>query len=134
MDSKNTIQTTIFSPTDDLSKIMKQSFEFWHKNYSNSLINYPLVWKKALESDPKIIKKIETWNKNSNQNSLLIVEQFFDMWSYVIRKSNYDIALKSIIEWKEFWNSTNYEQFRFCSEILQMIQVYWRDIQSKNIE
>jgi len=136
MDSKNkrTIQTTILSPNDNLSKIMKQSFEFWHENYSNSLINHPLVWKKALESDPKIIEKIETSDKNSNQNPTLIIEQFFEMWSYAIRKSNYDIALKSIIEWEEFWKNTSYDQFRFCGEILQMIQTYWKDIQSKNIE
>jgi len=136
MDSKNkrTIQTTILSPNDNLSKIMKQSFEFWHENYSNSLINYPLVWKKAIESDPKIIEKIETSDKNSNQNPTLIIEQFFEMWSYAIRKSNYDIALKSIIEWEEFWKNTSYDQFRFCGEILQMIQTYWKDIQSKNIE
>ena len=56
------------------------------------------------------------------------------MWSYAIRKSNFEIARKSIQEWEEFWKDATDEQFRVCSEILQMIEMYWKEIQSKNIE
>ena len=127
-------QTTILSANKDLLDIMKQSFKFWHENYANSLVNYSLVWKKALESDSEIVEKIETWKKKSNQNTRIIIEQFFEMWSYAIRKSNFEIARKSIQEWEEFWKNATGEQFRVCSEILQMIETYWKEIQNKNIE
>ena len=130
----NTSQTTILSANKDLLDIMKQSFKFWHENYTNSLVNYSLVWKKALESDSEIVEKIETWKKNSNQNTRIIIEQFFEMWSYAIRKSNFEIARKSIQEWEGFWKNATGEQFRVCSEILQMIETYWKEIQNKNIE
>ena len=130
----NTFQTTILSANKDLLDIMKQSFKFWHENYTDSLVNYSLVWKKALESDSEIVEKIETWKKNSNQNTRIIIEQFFEMWSYAIRKSNFEIARKSIQEWEGFWKNATDEQFRVCSEILQMIERYWKEIQSKNIE
>ena len=113
---------------------MKQSFKFWHENYIDSLVNYPLVWKKALESDSEIIKKIEALKKNSNQNTGIIMEQFFEMWSYAIRKSTFEQANKSIQGYEEFWKNTTDEQFMTCSEILQMIEEYWKKIQSKNIE
>jgi len=130
----NASQTTILSANKDLLDIMKQSFKFWHENYTNSLVNYSLVWKKALESDSEIVEKIETWKKNSNQNTRIIIEQFFEMWSYAIRKSDFEIARKSIQEWEGFWKNATGEQFRVCSEILQMIETYWKEIQNKNIE
>ena len=130
----NTSQTTILSANKDLLDIMKQSFKFWHENYTNSLVNYSLVWKKALESDSEIVEKIETWKKKSNQNTRIIIEQFFEMWSYAIRKSNFEIARKSIQEWEGFWKNATDEQFRVCSEILQMMEAYWKEIQNKNIE
>ena len=130
----NTSQTTILSANKDLLDIMKQSFKFWHENYTNSLVNYSLVWKKALESDSEIVEKIETWKKKSNQNTRIIIEQFFEMWSYAIRKSDFEIARKSIQEWEGFWKNATGEQFRVCSEILQMIETYWKEIQNKNIE
>ncbi|MDH3341996.1 MAG: hypothetical protein OEL84_12050 [Nitrosopumilus sp.] len=130
----NTSQTTILSANKDLLDIMEQSFKFWHENYTNSLVNYSLVWKKALESDSEIVEKIETWKEKSNQNTRIIIEQFFEMWSYAIRKSNFEIARKSIQEWEGFWKNATGEQFRVCSEILQMIETYWKEIQNKNIE
>ena len=130
----NTSQTAILSANKDLLDIMKQSFKFWHENYTNSLVNYSLVWKKALESDSEIVEKIETWKEKSNQNTRIIIEQFFEMWSYAIRKSNFEIARKSIQEWEGFWKNATGEQFRVCSEILQMIETYWKEIQNKNIE
>jgi len=132
--NNKTSQNIFLSTNSHLSNIMKQSFEFWHENYINSLVNYPLVWKKALESDSEIIKKIEALKRKSNQNTGIIMEQFFEMWSNAIRKSNFEIASKSIQEYEEFWKNTSEEQFRACSEILQMIEGYWKKIQSKNIE
>ena len=46
-----------------LADTMKQSFEFWHNSYQNYLINYPLAWKKALESDLEIMEKVKIWEK-----------------------------------------------------------------------
>jgi len=63
-----------------------------------------------------------------------MLDQFFEMWSYVIRKSNFDIAKKSMQSWEKFWKDTTDEEFRICSEILQQIEKYWKEIQSKNIE
>ena len=56
------------------------------------------------------------------------------MWSYAIRKSNFEIAKKSMQSWEKFWKDTTDEQFIICSEILQQIEKYWKEIQSKNIE
>jgi hypothetical protein len=130
----DTTKSTNLSINNDLEDIIKRSFEFWHKKYNDSMLNYPLVWKKALKSDSEIIKKIEIWKKNSDQNIEIILDQFFEMWSYSIRKSNFEIAKKSMQDWEKFWKSITDEQFKMCSEILQMIEKYWTGIQIKNIE
>jgi len=127
-------QSPTLSSNNYLVDNMKQSFEFWHNNYQDSRVNYPLVWKKALESDSKIMKKVKTWEKNSIQNTGIIMEEFFEMWSYAIRKSTFEQAKKSIQDWEGFWKNATDEQFRTCSEVLQMIEKYWGEIQNKNIE
>jgi hypothetical protein len=134
--SKNTRSSysVAVSTNNYLEDTMKQSFEFWHNNYQDSLINYPLVWKKALESDSEIMKKVKTWEKKSIQNTGIIMEEFFEMWSYAIRKSTFEQAKKSIQDWERFWKNATDEQFSVCSEILQMIEKYWVEIQKKNIE
>ena len=114
-----------------LADTMKQSFEFWHNSYQNSLINYPLVWKKALESDLEIMEKVKIWEKKSIQNTGIIMEEFFEMWSYAIRKSTFEQAKTSIQGWEGFWKNATDEQFSICSEILQMIEKYWVEIQKK---
>jgi len=122
-----------FLTTNNSVEIMKQSFDYWHKIYNNSLINYPLVWKKALESDAEILKRIQDLGKSSEQNMVLLIEQFFEMWSHAVRESNFEIAMKSI-KWEKFWRNLTGEQFKICSEILQMIEKHWKSIQIKNIE
>ncbi|MGI9566858.1 MAG: hypothetical protein ACR2LL_07590 [Nitrosopumilus sp.] len=114
---------------------MKQSFEFWHNNYIDSPLNYPLVWKKALESNSEIVKKIkETWKKNTKQIAEIQIQQFFEMWSYAIRKSDFEIAIKSMQDWEEFWKNMTDEESKIFAEILQAIGNYWKDVQSKNFE
>ena len=72
--------------------------------------------------------------KKSIQNTGIIMEEFFEMWSYAIRKSTFEQARKSIQDWEGFWKNATDEQFSVCSEILQMIEKYWVEIQKKNIE
>ena len=58
----------ILLENNDFVEIMKQSFEFWHKNYIDSPLNYPLVWKKAIDSNSEIVKKIDAvWKNNTKQ-------------------------------------------------------------------
>lgn len=128
-------QSNILLANNDFKEILKQSFEFWHNNYIDSPLNYTLVWKKALESNFEIIKRIEEfWEKNTKQVAEIQMQQFFEMWSYAIRKSNFEIAKKSIQDWEGFWENTTDEEFRTYTDILQMIEKYWKDIQSKNFE
>lgn len=123
-----------FLTTNNFVEIMEESFKYWHDKYDESLINYPLVWKKALESDPEILQKIEEERKNSKQNTALMIEQFFEMWSCAIKESNFETAVKSIQSWQEFWRNLTGEQFKICCDILQMMEKYWKNIQIKNIE
>ena len=121
--------------TDDMVDMMKKSFEFWHNNYIDSPLNYTLVWKKALESNSEIIKRLEKfWEKNTNKIREIQMQQFFEMWSYAIRKSNFEMAKKSMQGWEEFWEDTTDEEFRTYADILQMIEKYWKDIQTRNFE
>jgi hypothetical protein len=129
-----TIQSMTISSHNYLGNLIKQSFEFWHKKYDDSMLNYPLIWKKAIETDSEIIKKIVSLKDNSDKNIENTLDQFFEMWSYAIRKSNFEMAKKSMHSWEKFWKNTTDEQFRTCSEILQLIEKYWKEIQSKNIE
>ena len=111
---------------------MKQSFEFWHDAYGDSLINYPLVWKKALDTNSQIIKRIEyAWKNNTKQNAETQIQLFLELWSYAIRKSNFEIAKKSM---QDFWKDTTDKQFQIYKEVLELIEKYWKDIQSKNFE
>jgi len=120
---------------NDFVKIMKQSFDFWHKNYIDSPLNYLLIWKKILKSNFEIMKRVEELRKeDTEQITKTHIEQFFEMWSYAIRKSDFKIAKKSMQELVEFWKKTTYEEWRTYTEILQMMENYWKDIQNKNIE
>ena len=132
---QNHSQSKILSANNDLIETMKQSFEFWQRTFGESPINYLLVWKKAIESNSKIVKKIEeAWKKNVKQNTEIQVQQFLELWSYTIRKSNLEITKKSMQEWQQFWKNTTDEQFKIYAEVLEMLEEYWKNIQSKNIE
>lgn len=129
------ISSSVLSSIDkNLQKSMKHNFQYWHENYRDSLINYPLVWKKILQSDLQIRKTIEFWQNNSNQNVEIILEQFFEMWSYAIRNSDFELAKKSLSNWPEFWQNMTNQQFQMCNEIFLMIEKHWTDLQNKNIE
>jgi len=119
---------------DELRDMMKHSYEFWHKNYSDSLVNYSLVWKKALTSNFEIMKKMESWRKNSYQNTESTMEQFLEIWSQSIRESTFEMAKKSIQSYEEIWKDMSEEQFREYAKILQILESYWKDIQRKSIE
>ena len=62
------------------------------------------------------------------------IQQFFEIWSYAIRKSDFEIAKKSIHDWEEFWKHTTDDECRLYGEVLQLIGQYWKDMQSKNFE
>ena len=125
----------MLSADNDFKEILKQSFEFWHNNYIDSPLNYTLVWKKAIESNSEIIKRLEKfWEKNTNKIREIQMQQFFEMWSYAIRESNFEMAKKSMQDWEKFWEDTTDEEFRTYTDILQMIEKYWKDIQTRNFE
>ena len=86
----------MFQSSDDLMDVMRQSFEFWHKNYVDSPLNYALVWKKGLQSNSEILKKIEkTWRNTMKQGAQIQIEQFLELWSYAIRKPSFDSTKKT---------------------------------------
>ena len=124
----------MFSLSADLNRTMKQSYDFWNKNYNDSLVNYALVWKKAMSSNSEIIQKIELLKKHSKKNTEIHMDQFLEIWFTVIRQSNFEIAHKSIKNWDTFWKNTSEEQFRVYASILELLEKYWKNIQSKNIE
>ena len=135
MDKDNSSKSKITSANNDLVQSMKESFEFWQKTFEDSLVNYPLVWNKAVKSNSEIQKKIhDTWKKNSIQNAETQIQQFLELWSHAIRKSNFEIAKRSMQQWQEFWKNTTNEQFSTYAEILKMLELYWKNIQDKNIE
>ena len=134
-EDKKLPQDTVFQSSGDLVDVMKNSFEFWHKNYIDAPLNYTLVWKKALESNSEILKQIEkAWRNTIKQNTEIQMEQFLDYWSQAIRKSNFELAKKPIQQWQEFWENTTDEQFKIYAKVLKMLESYWKDIQSKSIE
>jgi hypothetical protein len=134
-ENKNSSQDTMFQSSGDLVDAMKHSFEFWHKNYIDSPLNYTLVWKKALESNSEILEKIEkTWRNTIKQNTEIQMEQFLEYWSQAIRKPSFELAKKPIQQWREFWENTTDEQFRIYAEVLKMLESYWKNEQSKSIE
>jgi hypothetical protein len=111
---------------------MKQSFGFWHDVYNDSLINCPLVWKKAIESNSEIMEKIdEAWRKNIKQNSEDQMQQFLELWFYAIRRSSFKIIVQ---EWEEFSKNMSEKQLLVCVQVIQMTKQYWKDVQDKNIE
>ena len=134
-EDKNLQQDTVFQSSNDLVDVMKNSFEFWHKNYIDAPLNYTLVWKKALDSNSEILKQIEkAWRDTIKQSTEIQMDQFLDYWSQAIRKSNFELAKKPIQEWQEFWENTTDEQFKIYAKVLKMLESYWKDIQSKSIE
>ena len=98
-EDKNPSQDTMFQSSDDLVDAMIHSFEFWHKNYVDSPLNYILIWKKGLQSNSEILKRIEkTWRNSVKQSTEIQMEQFLECWSYAIRKPNFELAKKPIQE------------------------------------
>jgi len=62
------------------------------------------------------------------------MQQFFEMWSYAIKKSDFEIAKKSMQDWREIWKNITDKEFKLYGEVLQMIENFWRDMQNKNFE
>ena len=134
-EKKGKLSTETNLEESDFLKIMRQSYDFWHKNYLESPLNYSLIWKKGLETNSEIITKIEKMFKDNTKQTVEIqIQQFFEMWSYAIRKSDFEMAKKSMSEWEEFWKDTNVEKSKIYGEILQIIGKYWKDLQMKNLE
>ena len=134
-ENQNLFQLKISSANKNLIDTMKQSFEFWHKTFDDSPINYPLIWKKALETNSEFLKKIEAvWKNNMKQGAEIQMQEFLELWSYAIRKSDFETAKKSMQQWQDFWKNTTDEQFKLYAEVLEMLETYWKDIQNKSIE
>ena len=134
-EDNKTFQSYMFSTDKSFEKSMKQSFEYWHKKYMDSPLNYPLVWKKILKSNFEMMEKIkQIREQNTKQITSIQIQQFFEMWAYSIRNSNFEMAKKSMQDWDEFWKNTTDEEFKIYIEVLQIIQKHWKEIQSKNIE
>jgi hypothetical protein len=134
-EDKNSSQDTMFQSSGDLIDAMRHSFEFWHKNYVDAPLNYPLIWKNALQSNSEILKKIEkTWGNTIKQGTEIQMEQFLEYWSQAIRKPSFELAKKPIQQWQEFWENTTDEQFRIYAEVLKVLESYWKNEQSKSIE
>ena len=135
IENNKTFQSNIFSTDNSFEESMKQSFEYWHKKYINSPLNYPLVWKNILISNFEMMEKIkQIREKNAKQTTSIRIQQFFEMWAYSIRNSNFEMAKKSMQDWEDFWKNTTNEEFKIYIEVLQMVQEHWKEIQSKNIE
>ena len=135
IENNKTFQSNIFSTDNSFEESMKQSFEYWHKKYMNSPLNYPLVWKNILISNFEMMEKIkQIRERNAKQTTSIRIQQFFEMWAYSIRNSNFEMAKKSMQDWEDFWKNTTNEEFKIYIEVLQMVQEHWKEIQSKNIE
>lgn len=129
------IQSNVSEANHFLRDVMNQSFSFWHNIYDDSLINYPLIWKKALESNSEIMNKIEdAWKNNSKQNAEIQMQQFLELWAYAIKKSNFETAMKSMQDWEIFWRNATKEQVIVYIEVIRLIEKYWKDLQIKNFE
>ena len=138
MSSKNektNLQYETWPEYKDLLEAMKQSYDFWQNTSKDSFLNYPLVWKKALESNAEFMKKIETvWEKSTNRNSTEQISKFFEMWNILLQKPTSDSIKTSMKNWESLWKTSTAEQFKMYREILEMMAKYWETIQKKNFE
>ena len=126
------LQSNLQEANNYLRESMKQSFEFWHGIYNDSLINCPLVWKKAIESNSEIMEKItEAWKNNIKQNAEDQMQQFLELWSYTIRNSSCKVPMQ---DWEKFSKNMTEKQLMVYVQIIQMAKQYWKGIQDKNIE
>ena len=134
-EKKKKLSTETNTKESNFLEIMRQSYDFWHKNYLESPLNYALIWKKMLETNSEIVAKIEQMLKdNAKQTIEIQIQQFFEMWSYAVRKSDFELAKKSMSEWEKFWENTTTEKRKIYGEILQIIGKYWKEMQTKNLE
>ena len=134
-EKKKELSTETNTEESNFLEMMRQSYDFWHKNYLESPLNYALIWKKRLETNSEIVAKIEQMLKdNAKQTVEIQIQQFFEMWSYAVRKSDFELAKKSMSEWEEFWENTTAEKRKIYGEILQIIGKYWKEMQMKNLE
>ena len=126
------LQSNLSAANNYLREVMKQNFEFWHDIYTDSLINCPLVWKKAIESNSEIISKInDGWKDNIKRNTEDQMQQFLELWFYTIRKSNFEIIIQ---DWEKFSKNMTAEQLMAYAQLIKMVKQYWENIQDKNIE
>jgi hypothetical protein len=118
---------------NSLIETMKQSYDFWHKAYGDSFLNYPLIWEKAISSNIEIIKRMEDmWKNNVDPNMADPLKKFFDMWTGMIRKSNSDTMNTSMKDWESFWRNATDEQFSLYRKILEMSGTYWKTLHNRN--
>ena len=110
--NKTMSQSNMPEVNNYLIEHMKQSFEFWHDIYNDSLINCPLIWKKAIVSNSEIMEKIDdAWKNNIKQNSEDQMQQFLELWFYAIRRSSFKIIMQ---DWEEFSKNMSEKQLLVC--------------------
>ena len=110
---------------------MKKSYEFWNAVYTDSPINVPLVWKKALDSNSAFLKQVqEAWNVNAKESEEDL-QQFLQTWSNSIKEKDFEKAIKSS---SQYWTDFSESQTKFNVKVLKMLEEYWKNIQDKNIE
>jgi hypothetical protein len=110
---------------------MKKSYDYWHQIYADSPINIPLIWKKALDSNAEFMTKYQKVWKDTSQKSESDFRQFLETRSNSIRESDFKKATNSV---SQYWSNISASQTEFYSEILTMLEEYWKNVQKKNIE
>ena len=120
--------------TNELSDVLKKSFDYWSGIDEDSRIECLLVWKKILNDNSEFLKNQTILINESNLDAKNQIEEFLESWSQAIEAPDLEKAKTMIREWTEFLENTTEENQKIFTKVLELLETSWENMQSKNIE
>lgn len=119
---------------NNLIDSLKQSFKYWSGIDEDSRINCLLIWKEILKDKSDFLKNQTVLINNIQQDTENQVQQFLESWSNAIEESDFEAAKNSMQKWQDLFENLTNENVKIYSKVLETLETYWEDIQSKNID
>ena len=109
---------------------------FNHVRTANSLLkpNNITVFDSSEDTKSKINELNPEINFTSNFDSVLEDKSITACIIATPAETHFEIAKKSMQDWKDLWKNTTDKEFKLYGEILQIIGNSWEDMQNKNLE
>ena len=118
---------------NNLIDVLKKSYDYWSGVDEDSL-ECLFIWKKIIKEKPEFLKNHTLKINDIEQDVEIEIDQFLEAWSHAIEEPDFEAAKNSIKKWMKFFENTTEANVEIFEKTLELLENYWNNLQSKNIE